>query len=72
MQKRFQIQEGTREAGRRTSPSLTRLNKPPMKTCSITRHREAEFRHVFKLPEERKARQVLPSKPGVVEVEAFV
>lgn len=40
------------------SPSLTRLNKPPMKTCGITSHQEAEFRHVVK--EERKAQQVFP------------
>lgn len=42
------------------SPSLTRLNKPPMKTRHITHHQGAEFRHVVKLPEERKAQQVFP------------
>lgn len=44
------------------SPSLTRLNKPPVKTCGITRHQEADFKHVVK--EDRKAQQVFSCEMG--------
>lgn len=51
---------------------IKEIKKPPVKTCGITSHREAEFRHVIKLPEERKAQQFSLGNGRRCGWEAFV